>query len=364
MNKEGQMIHLYKSILIILAAAMLTACDQQPDSIEDEPLRLVRTLTITPPDNDNLHEFSGVVEAAREAELSFRVAGKLKKLAVKEGDRVEKDQLLAQLDPTDYEIQLKSHKAEFSKAEADFQRAKQLIETDVISRSNYEQLKMQRDTSSSTVAAAQQKVTYTSLKAPFSGRIATRHVENFEEVGAKQKIYTLHDPTAFTIKVDIPESIMIRAKEDAKPEVYAVFSQFPERKFPLTISEVSTQADAQTNTFAVSLNMPATDDLNILPGMSVTVRAKPHSQRQISRATVLLPAHTVLEDDEGRFVYVVKPTGDNRGLIEKRSVSVGELMDSGLQIESGLQVGDEVVSAGMSKMSTGLEVRLPKERSQ
>ena len=259
---------------------------------------------------------------------------------------------------------MKSHQAEYDKAEADFQRAEKLIKTGSISRSEYEQLKAQRKKSSAALEAARQNVAYTSLNAPFGGRIAKRNVENFEEIRAMQPIYTLQDPTAYTIRIDVPESIMILAREDRKPEVYAVFAQFPQRKFPLSIQEVSTQADAQTNTFAVSFAMPAVDDLNILPGMSVTVHAKPGRRQLAGPAVVYVPAHTVLEDNEGKFVYLVKRQGEEKGIIEKRTVSVGALSDAGLAITNGLRAGDELVTAGMSKMSVGLEVRLPAESAQ
>lgn len=355
------MISLRQAILPIVASVFLIACDQTSDTVDEVPLRLVRTVKIMPFDADNWRSFSGLVEASRKAELSFRVPGKLKQLAVKEGDRVQKDQLLAQLDSSDYDIQLASRKAEYDKAEADFQRAKKLVTTGTISRSDYEKLKSQRETAQAGFAAAQQNVAYTSLRAPFAGRIARRYVDNFEEVRALQQIYALQDPTAITIRIDIPESIMINTRESAKPEVYAEFSQLPERRFPLTVKEVSTQADAQTNTFAVSFTMPAVEELNILPGMSVTVYAKPDRQRQGAQSMVYIPSHAVLEDKDGRFVYLVKRQGGNRGVIEKRPVVVGELSKAGLAITDGLQTGDEVVSAGMSKMSVGLEVRLSTE---
>lgn len=355
------MSSLHRISILGAFSLFLAACDEVPETIEEPPLRLVRTITLSTTDRDTWQELPGVVEAARQAELSFRVSGNLENLVAKEGDLVNKDQLLAQLDDVEYSIQLNSRKAEYDKANADFKRGQSLVGSGTISRSDYENLKTQRDTSSAALAAARQNVEYTSLKAPFGGRIAKRHVENYEEIRAQQAIYMLQDLTALTVRVDVPESIMIRAQKDRNPEVYAVFAQFPERRFPLTLKEVSSQADAQTNTFGVSFSMSAVDNLNILPGMSVTVHARPDPERNGAKATLSIPAHAVLEDSEGRFVYVVKPNGDNRGRIERRNVSVGELSNSGLDITSGLQVGDQVVTAGMSKMSIGLEVKLTAE---
>ncbi len=358
------MLRLFTIFLFILLSTFITACDRSSETEEEAPLRMVRTFWVANGDMDNWYEFPGVVEAAREADLSFRVSGQLKKLSAREGDRVEKDQLLAQLDATDYDIQLNSRQAEYNKADADFKRAEKLVNTGAISRADHERLKSQWETSAAALAAAQQNVAYTSLKAPFSGRIATRHVENFEEVSAKQTIYTLQDPSAITIRIDVPESIMIRARENTRPEAYAVFAQIPQRKFSLILKEVSTKADVQTSTYAVTFDMPLVDELNILPGMSVTVYGRPDNSNRVDEGVISVPAHTVLEDINGRFVFVVKREADGKGTIEKRAVTIGELTDSGLTVTSGLRIGDEVVSAGMSKMTDGLKVRLPAEAAQ
>lgn len=345
--------------LVLLAAGLLLGCGQSAEPPAKAQPRPVRTLLIDEPRDADWREFSGVVEAASKADLSFSVGGRLQQLLVKEGERVEQDQLLAQLDDRDLRIQRDSRQAEFNKADADLKRAEKLRETGSISRSDYDQLVVQRETASNTLAAAEQNVAYAQLHAPFAGRIALRHVENYEEVRANQPIFTLQDPSAIAIRIDIPESVMILSREGAQPEVYAIFSQFPERSFPLTVREVSTQADAQTNTYAVRFDMPKVADLNILPGMSVTVRGRPEEGLRTRILGVRVPAHAVLEDSSGRFAWVVKRLGDQRGVIEKRSVQIGELSDAGLMVTEGLQPGDELVTAGMSKMSQGLEVRLP-----
>lgn len=363
MTPDKLMIFLLRTLLISVFT-LLSACDRAPDITEPAPLRLVRTLQVSAQGDSAWHEFPGVVEAARKADLSFRVSGVLRRLLVKEGDLVEKGQLLAQLDDTDYRIQLDSRKAEYDKAESDFQRAGKLVGKGAISRADYDSLKAKRDSASAALAAAMQNVAYTELKAPFPGRIAIRYVENFEEVQAKQGIVTLQDPSSVMIRIDVPESVMIRVRESSNPEVYAAFSQIPDQRFPLVFSKVSTQPDEQTKTFAVSFVMPVVDGFNILPGMSVTVHAKPEYLSAVGQKVIHVPAHAVLDDAQGRYVYLVKPTGDEKGVVEKRQITVGELSTLGLAVTSGLDTGDQVVTAGMSKMVPGLVVRLPSEKAQ
>jgi len=358
-------IHSAIRILVIsILMPVVASCDKAPETAEPPPLRLVRTLEITPPEEEFWRELPGVVEAAQKAELSFRVSGNLKKMPAKEGDIVKKDQLLARLDDTEYKLQLKSRKAEYDQVSSDYERGKSLVEKGLISRADFDKLKAQEESAKSALDTAKNNLEYTSLRAPFAGRIAKRYVQNFEEVSAKQSIFALQDLSSIAIKVDVPESVMIRVKRSAKPHVNAFFDQIPGKEFPLTLKEVATQPDANSKTYEVTFTMSVVEQYNILPGMSVTVRGKPPESAAFEHdKSITVPAHAVLEDSEGRFVYVVKKTGEGRGVVEKRPVKTGNISSLGLAITSGLEVGDQLITAGMSKMYAGLEVRIQAEKT-
>ena len=348
--------------LAIFCSFLLVSCNRTEEQKNNEtPLRLVRTIQIEKPVNAVWHEFPGVVDAAQKAELGFRISGKLSKLLAKEGDTITKGQELAVLDATDSKISLASRQAEYDTALADFKRAQALVSEGVISRSDFDKLQAQEATTKANLAVAKQNLGYTSLRAPFSGRIAKRYLDNFEEVSAMEPIYSLQDISSMTVKVDIPESLVIRVRESAQPKISALFDAIPGEQFPLTIKEVSTQANAETNTFEVTLSMPTIKGYNILPGMSVTVRGEPDPGRGQQGAAFIVPAHAVLEDADGRFVYVTKPGDDSTAVVEKRAVTIGKLTSQGLELVAGVEIGEQLVTAGMSKMYPGLKVRLDTE---
>jgi len=351
-----------KILFFTFALFQLISCEHSTGPVETQKtLRLVRTLTVTMPSQNFWREFPGVVDAAQKAELGFRITGKLKKLLANEGDLVKKNQLLAQLDATDQNIQLKSRQAEYNQAHGDFDRGRTLIKKNLISRSDFNKLQAQNATAKANLETAKQNLEYTFLRAPFNGRIAKRYIENYEEVSAMQVVYALQDLSSMTIKVDVPESVMILVREGGKPEVNAIFDAIPDQQFPLSLKEVSSQADKDTNTFEVTFSMPAIEGYNVLPGMSVTVRGQRDPDRAVDNGNVFVPAHAVLGDREGRFVYLVAVSGDAKGIVERRAVETGDLSNLGIEIISGLTVGDKVITAGMSKMSSGLEVRLARE---
>ncbi len=365
MNKSKLVIskQLVRFTLTSAMCLAISACNSTPDDTDTSPpLRLVRTFEVTPYTQQLWREYLGVVDAVQKANLGFRVPGKLEKLLVNEGDLVSANQLLAHLDATDYSIQLRSREAEYKQAHGDYLRAQKLVESGTISRSDYTKLQAQNSTAEASMASARQNLDYTSLRAPFAGRIAKRHIENFEEVAAKQVVYSLQDISSLSVKVDIPESVMINVKESAVPLVFAIFDTIPGRRFPLVFKEIATQSDPGTNTFQATFTMKAVDEYTILPGMSVTVRVEPDTINQQIENLVFLPAQAVLEDSQGRFVYIAKPEANGLGSVQRSNVETGKLSRQGLEILSGLSVGDLVITAGMSKMQPGLKVRLGEEK--
>ena len=188
-------------------------------------------------------------------------------------------------------------------------------------------------------------------------------MDNYEEVNAKQFVFTLQDLDTLTVKVDVPESVMIKVRRGERPKVFALFDSIPDREFPLTFKEFSAQADSNSNTYEVTLALPSVGDYNVLPGMSVTARAEPTRRESSLHTGVFVPAHAVLEDAAGRYVWVVTPSEAGLGLISRRRVGSGTLSQLGLEILEGLKEGEHVVSAGMSKMHESLRVRFHPEES-
>ena len=349
-------------ISIFITLTLLSGCDAEKTSSEEPPpLRLVKTFTVQAPNEAQWQEFSGVVDANKTAELGFRVPGKLIDIYVSEGDEVKKNQLLAKLDDTDYQIQLKSREAEYQQANNDYKRAQTLVESGAISKSDFNKLEAQNATAEAALFAARQNLAYTELRAPFNGQIARRHINNFEEVSALQSVFTLQDVSSLTVRASIPERVMINANRDANPTIAARFDSIPDQTFPLTLSEVSTVADQGSNTYQVTFSMDKVPGHNILPGMSVTVQALPDPTRRAGATVFSVPAQAVLEGDQGRYVYVVNPSADGLGKVEQRMVETGKLTRSGLSVLGGIDVGDQIIVAGMSKMNDGLVVRLEKE---
>ena len=265
-----------KGVLLASVVALgLAACGGEPEEQAADVARLVRSVVVGGSNAAGTRQFPGKVEAYRQADIGFRIDGKVTTIEVKEGEQVAENQLLARLDQTDLRITLKDRQATYDANNANYLRGKELVAEGAISRMDFDKLEAAFKTADAALEQARQNIAYTELRAPFAGNISRRLVERFEEVQAKQPVFELRDVSRLEVKFDVPENLVIgmrsARKDDAPIPVYAVFESLPQVQFPLQIKEVATSADPKTQTFEVTMSMPRPEQLNLLPGMTTMV---------------------------------------------------------------------------------------------
>ena len=356
---------LVRAAAIGALALLLGACgeDEAPQAAPD-PVRPVKTVVVAGGGSGAMRSFPGRVDAARQVELSFSVPGKLQELPVKEGQRVEEGEVLASLDPTDYRTVVTDQQARFDKAQAEFRRAEELIQKNFISRQDYDALRSTLRSATASLERAKVDLGYTVMKAPFSGRVAQRYVENFTEVQAKEPVLALQDTDDLEVKFQVPENLMRLAREGRARDLVKVSARFDgagDRSFPLAYKEVSTRADPQTQTFQATYTLPAPDDVTLLPGMTASVDVDMSAIRSGSEVFTLPVSAVVGDTTKTPTVWVVN---EESMTVSPRSVEVGAMSGERISVTAGLEPGDRVVVAGVSFLRDGMKVRLLEHREQ
>jgi len=356
----------------LTASALLSGCgDKEPPSPEASS-RPVKTFLVAGNAGGGERSFPGRIESTNRADLSFRVAGTVQDILVKEGDLVEQGQLLAKLDPTDYRTVVQDRQATFDNSERNFQRGKELVGDGFISRTEYDRLEANFKTSEAALATARQDLAYTELKAPFGGRVAKRYAEKFEEIGIKQTMFTLQDVNNLQVKIDLPESLLrsIRPgpkEADASNEsrditAFATFEGKTDQPFALSLREISTRADPKTQTFEVTFDMAAPKDFIVLPGMTATVLIDFSARLQNADTTQWVPLNAVVADSTlGARVWILDP---QTMTVSSTGVEVGRMQGDQIEITSGLSGGEEIVSVGASYLAEGMQVTRMKPSEQ
>jgi len=342
---------------MILAVFLVLSCGRRDEEEPERVVRPVKLFHVSSVAEDSTRELPGRVRASRRADLAFQVSGPLTTLPVEEGDPVKKGEVVARILPRDFKTSLTTAKAKELEAMHQYNRYKDLYIKKQVSKADFDKAKRGYDVAKSNVTNAENSLKDTYLRAPFSGVIARRYVENFQEVRAKDPIVSLQDVSELDIVVDVPETLMATVRNRSKGAVVAQveFAALAGIKHDLTLKEFSTEADAQTQTYRVVLALPAPKDANILPGMTAKVTGKRSTGTGGSENGFFVPVNAVFADEEGReFVWVVDPDSMT---VEKRQVSVGGVSGSSISVLDGLESGEKIVSAGVNYLQVGMKIR-------
>lgn len=347
---------------VTLAVMMLAGCQPAvvaPPAADPRPVKLA---LVESTQASKIRQFPALVEPTENARLTFRVAGRLVKLAVRPGQQVERDQLLAQLDPTDFKLKAEQADARYQLAKAQFERAQKLLADKLVSRAQYDEIKAQLQVSEADLKTAQTNLSYTEMRAPFTGSIARLLVENHENVAAQQAVLELQLRDMVDVVIQVPEDViaLVRKGVDYQPDV--VFDAFPSQRYQARIKEWDTRADAATNSFKVVFSMPVPKEFNVLSGMTANVLADLSQFTQQTAAGVLVPASAVFSPEQGpaaqKAVWVYQAAaGDSHGAVQLRPVKTGPITSGGIVVVEGLASGEQVVSAGVQHLSEGQQVR-------
>ncbi len=346
---------------VLLATLLTAACEQAPVETPDV-VRPVRIITITSLQGGDTLNYPGEIQGAQNVNIAFEVPGRIIEMPAQEGIDVSTGEVLARLDPADFESSLDAAVARARASEETFNRFSEVFERGAISAQELDTRRRQFEVDQANLESAQKALDDTVLRAPFDGRIGRIFVDNFTNVQAKQEILLLQDLSEFEVVVNVPEQDWLRAKpgltlaqhtERAQPAVS--LSNLPGRSFAAVITEVAAAADPVTRTFAARARFDPPEDVVILPGMSATVTVRLAENLQDAPLRILVPANAVVGGNSGGS-YVWKITGDLM-TATMAPVTIGQLTGSEVEVLEGLESGDRIAVSGVQHLTEGMRVR-------
>lgn len=347
--------------VMLPVAAVMTACEQAPVETP-EVARPVRIVTISTLQGGDSLNYPGEIQGAQNVNIAFEVPGRIIEMPAQEGIEVSTGDVLARLDPADFQSSLDAAAARARASKETFDRFSEVFERGAISAQELDTRRRQYEVDQANLASAQKALADTVLRAPFDGRIGRTFVDNFTNVQAKQEILLLQDLSEFEVVVNVPEQDWLRAKpgltlaqrtELVQPSVS--LSSLPDRSFAAKITEVSAAADPVTRTFAARARFDPPDDVVILPGMSATVTVKVSEDVADAPLRVLVPANAVIGGNDGG-TYVWKIAGDPM-VATMAPVTIGQLSGSEIEVLEGLEAGDRIAVSGVQHLAEGMRVR-------
>ena len=359
-----------KLAILGLLSLTLTACSKEEVKVKP-PAPAVSVYSIKAQPIGGYREFVARTEAFKEADLRARVEGELIERHFREGSNVEKGQVLLKIDPAAYQAALSAAKADLSSrisgeenAQRNLKRANDLIDDGYISQSDYDRLTTEESQAKSAVKAAEASLekaeldlSYTTITAPFSGRIGKVNYNVGNIVGpTSNPLATLIISDPIFVSFQVEESFYItylqehqgaRTAKEAEFELSLRLpnnTEYPE-KGQLNFSD--TKIAQGMGTVELRTVFPNPHNI-ILPGLFVTLIVETLDKEEMA----LIPQAAVQENQQGKFVLVVG--ADNK--VKQRHVVLGRRINAMWVVEKGVAIGEKVIVEGLQKVRTGVEV--------
>ena len=353
-----------RELFIISLIAMCTSCGESGHDKED--LRSVRYKKVEMADGIRVRTYAGQVRSGMESKLSFRVHGVINHLDVKIGDVVTKGQVIARLDPRDFDLKVQEaeasllqSKAQMRHAAASYTRYRELYETRSTSRNELDASRAESESAAAAVEAMQKKLaltrsqlSYTTLTVPANGTIADVLVEQNETVSRGEPVVVLNSDSDIEVHVSLPEILVTEVKKGN--QVAIAFGSLPGQNFTGYVSEIGVSSETGT-TFLVIVELPVSPK-GVRSGMSAEVQFVFYDPNELNH--IYVPPIAVKGSGNENYVYLVNPLEDGVGVVEIRMVKVGDLTNSGLKVIEGIKDGDLIVTAGWQSIVNGQRVKL------
>ncbi|UTM56230.1 efflux RND transporter periplasmic adaptor subunit [Photobacterium sp. CCB-ST2H9] len=342
-------------------ALVLAGCGREAQHEPKMP-QPVAVYTVTMEDSAPILSFPAVAAAADKSVLSFRLPGEIIKVNVKPGEFVKEGQLLAQLDPTDYQLEVNDAQAKFNVADSQYRRSAKLVKQGYLAQSQFDELAAQRQIAKARLNLAKLRLTFTELHAPFSGVISRVPVEQFENVQVGEAVMNIHSAKNVDILIQAPDMIYskstARQVQDRHPGTKVVLDTGHE--YTAYLKEYTTEPDPELGSFKVTLTMPMPKDEFILDGTAVEVKVDAQRVQVYRSDEVVIPLEAVFNEDgddigpANKFVWVV----NEDHTVTKRQVVTDKVVPNGVRLVSGLKEGEVIVTEGVNRLRDGQQVNI------
>ena len=372
-SPSGQLPARHRALHALLIAgglSVLLACGKT--ELKEAPVRAVKVLTIAADQNGQSAEsYAGEVRARLESKLSFRVGGKLLTRPAQLGQTVRAGQLLAQIDPRDYQLGAQAAQAQMQSAQtsrdlaaADLKRFEAMRAQGFVSDAQLERYSAQFKAAEAQLSQAQaqasvqgNQASYGNLYADRAGVITGVYAEVGQVLGAGQAVLSLAEDGPRDAAFNLPEDAGKSLPVGSAVTVFAWNAQGDEGseaavQWPGRVRELAVSADTLTRTFAVKVAIEAGPVS--APPLGTTVRIVPKNKAvKNESAQILLPLSALMRESTGTSVWIY---ADKTNTISKRAVKTGGIVGNQVQILSGLAAGETVVVAGVHALTDGQHV--------
>ena len=294
--------------------------------------------------------YPGKVKPASDVNLSFRVAGPILRIPAEAGAFVRKGELIAEIDPRDYEVQFSATEAEYKQVKAEAERVIELYKRNSVPVNDYDKAVSGIQQITAKYKAHQNALQDTRMLAPFDGYIQKKYFDAHETVSAGMPVISMINNSYFEVEIDIPSSDYVR--QPYFKAFSCTFDVFPGKVFPLELIEITRKANLN-QLYRMRLRLRTVSGVDIAAGMSVNVTIE-YTPDEVTLTSVPVSALFEYEGESSVWIYDAR-TGE----VHRRAVKTGKFLKTGeAVIYEGLNAGEIIVSAGVHSLEEGMKVKM------
>ncbi|MFI8394650.1 RND family efflux transporter, MFP subunit [Pseudomonas sp. B10] len=351
-----------KRLGLLCMALLLGACSEK--ETPPEPVRPVLSVTVKALNEESLGRFAGSIQARYESNTGFRVGGRIASRNVDVGAEVQKGTLLATLDPSDQQNQLRSAQGDLARiqaqlinAQANARRQQALFDRGVgaqaqldVANTDLKTTQASLDQARAAVSQSKDQLSYTELRSDHKAVVTAWNAEAGQVVTAGQQVVTLAQPDIKEAVIDLPDTLVDQLPSDV---VFSVAAQLdPSINTTAIIREIEPQAQSATRTRRARLTLSETPDgFRLGTAISVTLSSA-------IKPRIELPLTALQEVDGKPRIWVIDTQNKT---VNPRDVSVVSRGDNSVVLAGGVQNGERVVSAGVNSLKPGQSVKLDED---
>lgn len=356
-----------KYYFISISLLLLVACSNKTEVKKTERLRPVKYAEVNYSGIGQIRTFNGTARSDKEINLSFRTSGIITTLNIATGQKVKKGDLLALIDNSEARLSLEqsisslnSSKANLDTRKSNLRRTRTLFEKGSASLSDYESsksayaaAKAEHESAQRSVEIQKKQVGYGVIYAPATGIIASKKVENNENVSSGQAIAVLNAGSYMEVSMGIPENVINRVHKEMNVKV-----QFPAlqgKEYEGVVNEIAPSVGNESATYPVHIKLLGQTS-DVKSGMAANVTF--NFPKTDHKESLIVPINAVGKDSKGNFVFLIEKQSDKIGIIKKHHFTIGELSTIGFEVKSGLKSGQLVATAGLQTLLDGQKVHL------
>ena len=369
-SKGSILVKLIALIVNLMFFALLFGGCGQKEPAEKASIPIVKVFHVKNISKIVTPNYPGKASATQETDLSFLVSGSMVQFPVKVGDEVREGDLMARIDPRDFENTLRMTQAQLDVAtaslrlaELEYRRVQKIRqrEAEKISRSLinqkreiYNQRRVEVESLIASVSAAKKALSYTSLHAPFDGTVAETFVNNYEYIHAQRPVVRLIDISTIEFSVEIPDTYISLMSQIDK--VIIQFEAYPSQGFLGRIKEIGKESSKTAHTSLITLVLKQPAEYRILAGMSGHCHFEFQLNKESNYRSIEIPSKALFQDSEGQHgIWIIAKENQT---VSFRIPQLGVLTQDGIIILAGLQPGDRIVTDSDKVLHEGDLVRI------